>query len=1004
MAKADDNGRQSENCEDSIPTASTPSSGVGPGTQIDHFRVDHELGRGGAGVVYLAHDTRLGRKVAIKMLPPEVVNNPQALHRWKREARLLASLNHPNIAMVYEELQEVEGTSYLVLEYVEGETVRERIARERFAVEEAVSVALQIAEAISAAHDRGVVHRDLKPANIKITPEGRIKVLDFGVAKILGGRRGAPEGTIVTQPGQVIGTPGYMSPEQSLGKETDHRTDIWSFGCVLYEMLTAQRPFPGRDTSEVLEAMLSTDFDARGLLKNISPQLSQIIHKCLKKDPDDRYQSALELHLALQGCGIGKPIDSKAVLRYLRRPRNVVAILVIIMLLCSVVIWRTKSAAGVRWARVEAIPKIMNLIRQGEYFEAFSLAEEAERHIPNDPTVSQLWPEMSLNYSVNTDPNGASVFYRQYKDIDGPWRLLGRTPIKEVRFPPGFYAFKVVKEGYDTLEVGRLVNAFSKEVSYTLLEKESIPYEMVKVPDSSGRVPIVGFTPLTVVTLDSFLIDRFEVTNKEYKEFIDDGGYERREYWEHDFVKDGQRLSWEEAIKEFKDATGWPGPSSWTYGKYPKGQDDYPVCGVSWYEAAAYAKYVGKDLPAIYHWARAAMPVDTSPSIIPQSNFGTDGLIGVGAMYSLGYHGTYDMAGNVREWCYNATDGLENQRYVLGGAWGDIDYMFTLLAFAPCFDRSVKNGIRCMKYAEVSDQESLETLQSPYHYEQRKTQDMRPVSDEEFELIRAGRFSYDPSIPFDAEIHEYEDSSEYYRKERVTINAAYDGERMDILIFTPTDVNFARPYQAVISFPGYSSLLSRSSEPIKPSELHIKNGRASIMPVYKGMYERGPLPYTPTSFNDDVLFRWVKDWLRTIDYLKTRSDIDVERLAFEGGSMGGFMGSYISGPKNPRFRACILWLGGIPLWENLDPEHDSANYLPRITIPVLMINGQYDPVFPLETSAKPMFELLGTPANDKYHIVVPEGQHGGWSRKLDDEVIEFLDKYLGKPATHAKRD
>ncbi|MHC4808580.1 MAG: serine/threonine-protein kinase, partial [Planctomycetota bacterium] len=199
------------------PTASFTGSA---GEQIGPFRIERELGHGAVGVVYLAHDTKLDRPVAIKSLPAEVMENPKARSRFSREARVLASLNHPNIATIYEEFQETEDTAYLILEYVPGQTLAEQIAKKPLKLQEALTIALQIAEAVAAAHEHNVIHRDLKPGNIKIT-------------------------STVTEPGRVIGTPAYMSPEQARGKATDKRSDIWSFGCVLYEMLTGRIPFKG---------------------------------------------------------------------------------------------------------------------------------------------------------------------------------------------------------------------------------------------------------------------------------------------------------------------------------------------------------------------------------------------------------------------------------------------------------------------------------------------------------------------------------------------------------------------------------------------------------------------------------------------------------------------------------------------------------------------------------------------------------------------------------------
>ena len=276
------------------PTASFDSSVLGPGGQIGPFRIERELGRGAVGVVYLAHDTKLDRPVAIKSLPAEVMDNPKVRSRFAREARLLASVNHPNIATIHEVLEEAEGIGYLVLEYVPGQTLAERIAKKPLKLEEVLSIALQIAEAVAAAHEHDVIHRDLKPGNIKITPEGKVKVLDFGLAKAVGGQALDQQST-VTEPGRVIGTPAYMSPEQARGKPTDKRSDIWSFGCVLYEMLTGKIPFKGETISDTLANILDHDADWETLPVEAGPQLRKLLYKCLEKDPDSRYQSAAQI-------------------------------------------------------------------------------------------------------------------------------------------------------------------------------------------------------------------------------------------------------------------------------------------------------------------------------------------------------------------------------------------------------------------------------------------------------------------------------------------------------------------------------------------------------------------------------------------------------------------------------------------------------------------------------------------------------------------------------------
>ncbi|MHC4582878.1 MAG: protein kinase domain-containing protein [Planctomycetota bacterium] len=272
------------------------------GKKIGSFEIVEVIGRGGMGVVYLARDTKLDRNVAVKSIPAELQASSTAQARFQREAKLLASLNHPNIAVIHEIIEQEEGASYLVLEYVPGQTLAQRIAHKPLKFEEVLSIAQQVAEAVSAAHDKGVIHRDLKPGNIKITPDGRVKVLDFGLAKALGGES-SEKPTTVTQPGRVMGTPAYMSPEQACGKSTDRRTDIWSFGCLMYEMLTGHLPFEGETATEILARIIERQPDWEMLPQDTPSNIRVLLRRCLEKDPRQRLQdigdAAIEINETL---------------------------------------------------------------------------------------------------------------------------------------------------------------------------------------------------------------------------------------------------------------------------------------------------------------------------------------------------------------------------------------------------------------------------------------------------------------------------------------------------------------------------------------------------------------------------------------------------------------------------------------------------------------------------------------------------------------------------------
>jgi len=278
---------------------------------LEHYRMVEQIGRGGMGVVWKALDTTLEREVAIKVLPPELANDTERLQRFEREAKLLAALNHPNIAAIYG-LHQSDDLRFIAMEMVPGEDLSQRLVRGPLAMDDVLDVGRQVAEALEAAHDQGVIHRDLKPANVKLTPDGVIKVLDLGLAKALSLESSSDQGGVSLSPtltsagtvaGTLLGTAAYMSPEQARGKPVDRRADVWAFGCLLFEMATGKRAFGGETISETLAAVLRDDVDLEALPDETPETLKFLLSRCVERDPKMRLRDIGEARIALSPGG-----------------------------------------------------------------------------------------------------------------------------------------------------------------------------------------------------------------------------------------------------------------------------------------------------------------------------------------------------------------------------------------------------------------------------------------------------------------------------------------------------------------------------------------------------------------------------------------------------------------------------------------------------------------------------------------------------------------------------
>jgi cephalosporin-C deacetylase-like acetyl esterase len=543
-------------------------------------------------------------------------------------------------------------------------------------------------------------------------------------------------------------------------------------------------------------------------------------------------------------------------------------------------------------------------------------------------------------------------------------------------------------EGFETMEAAA-AGIVNPSIEFVLNPPGAGLGGMVRIP--GGRYQLRVAAP---VELQDYWIDKYEVTNKRFKDFVDQGGYRWREFWKQAFVKDGQILSWEQAMAEFRDATGRSGPSTWELGTYPEGRADFPVGGVSWYEAAAYAEFAGKDLPTIYHWTKAA-GFGIFSDILRLSNFSGTGPVQVGTYQGLGPFGTYDMAGNVKEWCWNQTGA---KRYILGGAWDDPSYIFLDMIAQSPFDRSVTYGFRCVKYPSPLS----EVLTAPIERLLRDYTKEKPASDDVFQIYKS-IYSYDRT-ELKPLIESVEETSELWRKEKISFNAAYANERVTAYLFLPK--NATPPYQTVVYFPGSNAFALTSSQDLWTWYLDfvIRSGRAVLHPIYQGTYERRRFPNLsvgdPPNVWRDVVIQCSKDLGRSVDYLETRKEIDGGRLAYYGLSRGAALGPIMTAME-PRLKASVLLAGGFYA-SKLPPEVDPFHFAPRVRVPVLMVNGRQDFIFPVETSQIPCFHLLGTPEKDKRYVLL-EGGHALPRNQVIKEILDWLDRYLGPVKTNNTR-
>jgi len=645
------------------------------------------------------------------------------------------------------------------------------------------------------------------------------------------------------------------------------------------------------------------------------------------------------------------------------------------------------------------------------FMEAFHLIREIEAAGGADKLTPALRQECTREVNVTSTPPGAHVELRVYdpQSSDGAWVSLGAAPMEKLPVPRG------VMEWRATMPDGaaHLLVTFATPNMQMAFEPRRAGTDGGDVPVAAGTISVgrlIGLKVAKEVKLGAFRVNRLEVRNRDYARFVAAGGYAREEFWPTPFVDGTRTLSFAEAMSRFKDATGRHGPAYWKLGSFADGEGDLPVRGVSWHEAAAYASFVGKELPTLYHWYQAdhggAIGLIDS-AVLPSANFGGKGPRASTESRTIGAFGAVDMAGNVREWVSTPTD--KGQRIAVGGSWLEVYYQYTYgTPFSP-WARVEDVGFRCMKRTDKAPDVVAEApvVERP----PRDSAAYKPVSEAEYAVY--ARFFERSRVPLDVRTEPGDATSPYWTRTKMSYATGYGSERMNAYLYLPK--NAKSPYQTVVFMHGSSVFnLNKPYDQVGESpvagwvvpELVVRGGRALLVPLWKGSYER----YTERDWTRDFLRerlpQWVGEMQRSVDFLLGRSEVDKDRIGFFGYSLGAMWAPNMLAME-PRVNAAVLLAGGLEGalddGEFLTPELDAATYAPRVKAAVLMLNGRSDIRFPYETSQVPLFSLLGSPPGRKAHKTYPGGHSPyGWFNEMARDTHDWFDQQFGAVAPAAK--
>jgi hypothetical protein len=638
----------------------------------------------------------------------------------------------------------------------------------------------------------------------------------------------------------------------------------------------------------------------------------------------------------------------------------------------------------------EQLPEISNAFDKGDILFVFKKTKSLLENYPDNEILKNFFVKSSWNINVDSDLKETEVYVKFPKDTI--WNYIGFTPIDSLRVP-GLgedlidFTLKLKKGDVEYITEGEQYGYF--EISLLKDVPPGFIYKKIK-ENINMNMPGVFLGPDNLIP--SFGVSKTEVTNLQFKQFIEDGGYNKPKYWDFPFYFEGEEFTYDKTIKLFTDKFGKFGPANWIYGEFPDGEENFPVQGISWFEARAYAKYKELSLPNIFQWLDAASLSGFKFKLpnLSGSNFNSNKPRDVNESDNE-IDLLPNIAGNVREWT-NTSHG-NNRKVILGGSYTEDEYTFNSFYSISPFDRSIENGIRLVKNLKEIYQFNDNFIAKYFERDFYKEQD---VSDEVFEVYKS-QFDY-PNKPLDVVEKIIESSNKNYRIEKFEMPTPYKSEEK-LYGYIISSKKFNGKTKPIIEFPSalaiFNDDLKISDDIIKEKKYLLDEGHSIIMPVYFNTWGREkPLKdWWPNETEEykSTIVKIGKDFKRVIDYLETKENLVFEKLSYMGYSWGSVTSNILLAIDN-RISSASIFVGGLMLQKSRK-EIESHLYVRRIKIPILHIVGKRDGIFEYEESFLPWNNLIGTPEKDKSIIVLEDVGHGLPKDVMVENHLNFLEKY-----------